>query len=92
MSIQITAVHYGDGRKDHQSISSYRWTNHEQRTSGTSDKPTLVDWIDRGGEAYVSDGRRLVAVLTVHPQASSPYVRTHADGTWTDNLLALPAF
>ena len=24
--------------------------------------------------------------------ANPPYIRTHADGVWTDNLLALPRF
>lgn len=92
MSIQITAVHYAGNQKTHPAIASYRWTGRESNDTGTSDKHTLVTWIDGGGAAYVSDGRRLVTVATVHPQSEQPYLRTHADGIWTDNLLALPTF
>jgi hypothetical protein len=38
----------------------------------------------------VTDGKNTVAVLVV--DSSPPYLRTYADGKWTDNLLALPKY
>ena len=40
----------------------------------------------------MTDGTREVQVGVVHPQYGPPYLRTHADGVWTDNLLALPRY
>jgi len=50
----------------------------------------MIDFIGGGGQAFVTDGVRSVAVGVVH--ANPPYIRTYADGVWTDNLLALPRF
>jgi hypothetical protein len=50
----------------------------------------MVDWIDQGGEAWVTDGRRSVRIRVV--RAHPPYIRTYADGVWSDNLLALPRY
>lgn len=52
----------------------------------------VVDQKAAGHAAFVSDGRNVVQVGVVHPQNGQPYLRTYADGTWTDNLLALPTF
>lgn len=40
--------------------------------------------VDRG------NGKRS-EVAVVRPVGRSPYLRTHADGDWNDNLLALPS-
>jgi exosome complex RNA-binding protein Rrp42 (RNase PH superfamily) len=51
----------------------------------------MVDWIkNKNGDARVTDGVNTVKVGVV--DASPPYIRTHADGKWTDNLLALPTY
>jgi hypothetical protein len=42
----------------------------------------------RGNSLYVMDGRAMVEVNVV--DGDPPYLRTRADGRWTDNLLALP--
>jgi hypothetical protein len=36
--------------------------------------------------------RGLVRVAVVRPADQAPYLRTQADGVWTDDLLALPTF
>jgi hypothetical protein len=52
-----------------------------------------VSWIDNHkGDAYVGSGSQQVRVYTVHPAGGTPYVRTKADGVWTNNLLSLPEF
>jgi hypothetical protein len=50
----------------------------------------MVEWINSGGEAFVSSGARVLRVGVVN--ALPPYIRTYADQVWTDNLLALPRF
>lgn len=95
MTIQITAVRYSGTYKTHEALSDFRWTNPQTGATGSSDKQTLVAWLDEksiGNTAYVSNGARQAWVGTVHPQHGQPYLRTHADGVWTDNLLALPTF
>ena len=55
--------------------------------------PQLVARIDSGVDSfYVEDdyGRR-ATVGVVRPAGRHPYIRTYADGVWTDNLLALAA-
>jgi len=52
----------------------------------------MVAWIeDKDGKAYVDDGRgHRVSVGVVEPSHEPKYLRTYADGVWTDNLLSLP--
>ena len=52
----------------------------------------MVQWIDNGVQAFVESYTTKVAVLVVRPQHGEPYLRTYANGTWTDNLLSLPRF
>lgn len=54
---------------------------------------TVIASIDQGTNTfYVQDayGRR-ANVGVVRPAHGRPYLRTYADGVWTDNLLSLPA-
>ena len=44
------------------------------------------------GKAYVESSTSKVEVGVVKPQGGTPYLRTFANGTWTDNLLSLPRF
>ena len=79
-----------EGGQLHQHIASVRWINPETAVTGETSRAGMVDWIrNRGGQAFVSDGTRSVWVGV---DGTPPYIRTHADGVWTDNLLALPTF
>ena len=88
--VYITAVHMADGNSGHEHIASVRWWNPATRTSGESTRATMVDWINDGGDARVQGDYGDVKVRVV--DASPPYIRTHANGVWTDNLLALPRY
>jgi hypothetical protein len=77
----------GDG---HEHISEVRWANPTTGASGQSSGARMVEWINSGGEAFVSSGARVLRVGVVN--ALPPYIRTYADQVWTDNLLALPRF
>ena len=58
------------------------------------DKETAIERIDAGKEQYFTVDRptgKKVYIGVVRPADKAPYLRTHADGKWNDNLLALPA-
>jgi hypothetical protein len=82
--VQITCINKQPRTNTHEGIThlggaSWKWTRAQVITSieaGTNTFYTLV-----GGK------RANVAVVNA---SSGKYVRSHADGVWTDNLLALP--
>lgn len=91
MAIQITAVRL-QGGEGHEHIVRLWWTNPANANTGDNSKAEIVAWIEtEDGKAYTDDGhahRADVAVVT--PAYGDKYLRTHADGVWTNNLLALP--
>lgn len=91
LAIRITAIRQTGGT-GHEHISHLWWTNPASGQDGDNSRAQLVDWIEvEHGAAYVanSQGKRAdVGVIT--PSYGPKYLRTHADGVWTDNLLALP--
>lgn len=91
MAIRITAVRMSGGNR-HEHIVRLWWTNPSSGENGDNSRAEVVAWIeDQNGKAYVEDGRgHGVNVLVVSPRVGPKYVRTYADGLWTDNLLALP--
>ncbi|WP_406364407.1 DUF3892 domain-containing protein [Streptomyces sp. NBC_00645] len=92
MAIQITAVRLSPGGTTHEHISHLWWTEQGSGKTGDNTRARIVDWIEnQAGKAYTSDragNRTEVAVVT--PTRGAKYLRTHADGVWTNNLLALP--
>ena len=87
--IHVTAVRLAGGAS-HEHITAVRWRNPADQNTGESSREVMVDWINKGGDARVQAGSREVTVGVV--KATPPYIQTHADGEWTDNLLALPKF
>ena len=89
--VYIYAVHMSGGTQ-HEHIASVKWENPSTGETGQSTREAMVDWIqNKGGDARVRDNvGHDVAVGVV--DATPPYIRTHADGIWTDNLLALPKY
>jgi hypothetical protein len=89
--IQITHKRMSvSGSKRHEHISAVKWYNPKDGNVDSSTVATMVTWLRKGNRAYVCDGYNIVEVGVV--EANPPYIRTHADKKWTDNLLALPAF
>lgn len=79
------------GGTGHQHITEVRWKNPDANNSGQNTKAEMVVWIKKkGGAAYVCGGGHLARVVVV--EGNPPYLRTYADTTWSDNLLALPKF
>jgi hypothetical protein len=89
--IYITAVHMSGGA-GHEHIGAVRWRNPTTGNTGENTRAEMVDWIkNKGGDARVrDDAGNDVRVGVVN--ATPPYLRTFADGVWTDNLLALPRY
>ena len=88
--VHIYAVRLSGG-SGHQHITRVRWKNPDTDALGENTRDEMVVWIrDKNGKAYVCGGGHLARVLVVN--ANPPYIRSHADGVWTDNLLALPRF
>lgn len=92
MAIQITAVRLSTGGTMHEHITHLWWTEQASGKTGDNTRAQIVDWIEnQAGKACTSDrvGHRTeVAVVT--PTRGEKYLRTHADGVWTNNLLSLP--
>lgn len=93
MSIRITHIRLSDGVRDHEHISDLRWTSLSDGGHGESSKASIVSWIDgEGGRAFVGPDSARVRVDTVHPAFGQAFLRAEANGSWTDNLLALEEF
>jgi hypothetical protein len=93
LSIEITHIRLAGASRAHEYITGFRWTNRTTGATNDSSKTQLVAWIDaKQGSAYVGNGPQQAPVGTVHPAGGAPYLRTHADGEWTNNLLSLPEF
>ncbi len=89
--IYITGVHLAAGSSRAEHIDSVWWLQVDGKSSTmTIAKP--IEFIDNGGVANVGGPAGPVAVQVVRPDGRQPYIRTHADGQWTDNLLNLPKF
>jgi hypothetical protein len=89
--VYVTDVRLASGRAGHEHITDVKWRNPANDETGQSTRAAMVDWITGGGVAKVADSQgNDVSVGVVND--SPPYIRTHADGVWTDNLLALPRF
>lgn len=91
MAIRITAIRLAGGTS-HEHIVRLWWTNPANGKIGDNSRAEIVAWIENeNGKAYVEDGyghRADVRVVT--PRVGAKYLRTTADGVWTNNVLALP--
>jgi len=91
MAIRITAIRLSGGTS-HEHIIRLWWTNPASGKTGDNSRDEIVAWIEhKDGKAYVEDRQNhRVDVGVVTPKVGTKYLRTYADGVWTDNLLALP--
>jgi hypothetical protein len=89
MALQATGIRLSGGY-DHEHIALLWWTNPSAGTSGCDSRATVVRWIEDGVKVFVEQGGKRSEVAVVTPKYGEKYLRTRADGVWTDNLLALP--
>ncbi len=89
--VYITHIRLSSTGRSHEHITDVKWRNPSNGNTGQNTRQQMVDWINQGNIARVKDsyGNDInVGVVKANP----PYLRTYADGVWTDNLLALPQF
>jgi hypothetical protein len=81
-----------EGGDDHKNIASVRWVNPDTHKIGESTLKTMIEWLNQSdsSRAAVWDGSRWIYVGVV--KGPPPYIRTYADGLWTDHLLDLPRY
>lgn len=76
---------------EHETAVSFRW-HVDSGHSGETDRMTMIEWLEQGGEAVIGEGREQVPIAVVRIPGLAPFLRAHADGQWCDRLLALPRF
>jgi hypothetical protein len=91
MNIRMTGIREAGG-SGHEHIAHLWWEDQGTKEPGNASRADVVDWIEgKRGVAYVADARgHAVWVGVVIPERGQKYLRTYADGVWTDNLLSLP--
>ena len=72
---------------EHQHISEVQWS--QPGATGECSRSGMVEFINKENVVFVH-GAQDVQVGVVN--ATLPYLRTYADGVWTNNLLSLPLF
>ena len=84
---QVTCINKPDRSSKHEHIThigntanNWRMTREEAITRIDSNRDSFYTLDSRGNRATVG---------VVRPTSGRPYLRTYADGKWTDNLLAL---
>lgn len=88
--VYITAVHMPHGA-GYEHIELVQWQSPGTLETGQSSQEAIAAWIQAGGNLWVRDpAGKDVRVGVVSEE--SPYIRTHADGSWTDDLLLLPRY
>lgn len=93
MALRITHIRIPIGQSGNKAITDFTWQNDETGKIDSSTKDAMVEWLDKPStSAYVTNGNSRVAVGVVSPKTGTPYLRTYANGAWTDNLLSLPRF
>lgn len=90
MSIRIYSIRLSGGIT-HQHIERLWWSDSVTGDTGDNSRAEIVSWIEnQNGHAFVQEAGPRVDVGVVDPDAGPKYLRTYADGNWTNNLLALP--
>lgn len=93
MSIKITCINKDNGNHHdpHEAITYLGWINESNNKSGKSTRLKIVEFIEKGNNAYTKDSYGNIAYLIVRiSQNGNKYVKTVADGKETNNLLELP--
>ena len=76
---------------EHEAVVSFRWRG-ENGISGETDRITMVEWLEQGGECVIGEGRDQAPLAVVKIPGLAPFVQAYVDGQWCDRLLALPRF
>lgn len=92
MSVKITCINKdnGDHYDKHEGITHLGWLNESTNKSGKCTRAEMIKFLEDGNRAYTKDNLGNIAYLVVRmSSAGNKYVKTVADGKYTDNLLYL---
>ena len=92
MSVKITCINKDNGHHydPHLAITDLGWINEQTNEAGKSTRIEMVEFIERGGKAYVKDFLGKIAFLVVRTSYfGNKFVKTVADNRETNNLLEL---
>jgi len=83
--VQITCIRKPHPQSPHEHIT------HVGNSQGVWTRDQVVGWIDRGEHTFYTSVAGKRADISVRREVGkAPYLQTHADGFWNNNLLALP--
>ena len=83
--VQITCIRKPNANSPHEHIT------HVGSYGQVWPREQVIAWIDaRTDTFYTMAGGRRAEVRVVREPGRAPFLRTHADGYYNDNLLALP--
>ncbi len=90
---RILKIHLEGGEK-HEHIAKMIWADPDLISDKyESTRAQIVTFVvNNPGKAYVYDAPTETRVMVEVVKANPPYVRTHRDGEWQDNLLNLPRY
>jgi hypothetical protein len=91
--IEITAIRV-EGGAGHEHITDVLWRS-AATALGQSPRQAIIDWlmVSDQNQAVVVDGSAEIHTVAVVLGPDRPaYLRTRANGVWTDDLLSLPRF
>jgi hypothetical protein len=90
--IEITAVRFAGGR-DHEQITEVEWRS-ASTVAGLATREGLAQWLgaSESNRAFVRSRSGLVDIAVVTGPEGALYIRSHTQGKWRDDLLALPTF
>jgi hypothetical protein len=82
--VQVTCIKKQPRQNPHEGIThlggpGWQWTRQQ-----------VIDSINAGSNTFYTMALGKRANIAVVNGPNGPYLRTHADGQWNDNLLALP--
>ncbi len=93
MAVKITCIDKPSGnlQDPHEAISQYGWFNETTQESGVASRDEMVDFMKKGGSAYVKDSFGNQAFCRLRQNIyGTEFLQTITDGKWSDNLLSLP--
>ncbi len=91
--IYVTAIRMSPpDSQQHEHITHVQWHDTGNGQSNYMSKQDAVDWLNRSSSnrLWVQGNPKDAEVFVV--DATPPYLRTAADGYYTNNLLSLPRF
>lgn len=86
--VYVTHVRFAGDRATPEDIVMLRWRD----AIGDTNVADMIEWIESGGIAKVTDGTGEHQLTVVREQGRPPYLQTVAGGERTNKIVELPRF